>query len=250
MNILVLQPVRPSNPPELRAMADALLARLQGSNSGMQFDIRQDDTALAIPPHPSLYMRHATVRNYMLDTYLKPEHDMVFWVDSDLIDYPADLPTQLITAARQWQWRDVQTRTELGQALMSLSVPAIIIAPLVLLSETSGWKDRFYDIGGFIEHGNRARIYPPWFEQNGDVIELDSVGCCYLAPAELYRWQGVAVGQAVIGAYARYAPPPTDYYVEHWSVMQQARKRGYRICCLTTARAVHAWLPDYGLEAN
>lgn len=215
MNILVLQPIRPSNPHALRDRASELLYAMPAANLGMRFDIRQDDAALDIPPHPSLYMRHATVRNYMLDTYLRDEHTHVLWVDSDLIDYPADLPTRLA---------EVGDRT--------------ITAPLPLLSPTSGWSSRFYDIGGFIEDGNRARMWAPWFNQEGEVIELDSVGCCYLAPAELYR------------AGVRYAPPPTDYYVEHWSVMQEARKRGYRICALTGVRAIHAWLPDYGMEAN
>jgi len=215
MNILVLQPIRPSNPPALRAVANTLLARLPAANPGMCFDIRQDDAALDIPPPPSLYIRHATVRNYMLDTYLTEAHDAVLWVDSDLIDYPADLPTRL---------------AEFGDRA--------IVAPLALLSPASGWSNRFYDIGGFIEHGNRARMWPPYFEQQGDVIELDSVGCCYLAPAQLYR-DGV-----------RYSPPVTDYYVEHYSVMAEARRRGYRVCCLTTTCVMHAWLPDYGLEAS
>ncbi len=215
MNILVLQPIRPTNPPALRQIADELLARMEGANPGMTFDICQDDAALDIPPHPSKYIRHATVRNYMLDRYLKAEHDVVFWVDSDLIDYPAALPTLLHTAN-----------------------PDGITAPLALLSDTSGWTDRFYDIGGFVEKGARARMWRPWFDQRGDVIELDSVGCCYLAPAQLYRG-GV-----------RYAPPPTDYYVEHWSVMREARRQGYRIACLTTARVTHAWLLDFGLGAN
>jgi hypothetical protein len=215
MNILVLQPIRPNHPPALRERASALLAALPAANPGMRFDIRQDDTALAIPEHPSLYKKHAMVRNYMLDTYLRDEHDAVLWVDSDLVEYDAALPS-----------------------LLHAANPGGITAPLALLSPTSGWADRFYDIGGFIEDGRRAQMWRPWFEQQGDVIELDSVGCCYLAPAELYR------------AGARYAPPPTDYYVEHWSVMRQAKQRGYRICALTTARAIHAWLPDYGLEAN
>jgi hypothetical protein len=212
MNILILQPIRPSNPPALRTIADALLARLEGANPGMTFDICQDDSALDIPLHPSLYMRHATVRNYMLDRYLKAEHDAVLWIDSDLIDYPADLPTRLAAYG---------DRT--------------IVAPIAILDK---WQRRFYDIGGFIEQGNRARMWPPWFQQQGEVIELDSVGCCYLVPAQLYRG-GV-----------RYSPPPTDYYVEHWSVMRQAKALGYRVCALTTVRVVHAWLPDFGLEAN
>ncbi len=236
MNILVLQPTRPSNPPALRARAEGLLWGLVTSNPGMTFDVRQDDTALEIPAHPSLYMRHATVRNYLLDTYLKDEHTHVLWVDSDLIDYPAELPTLLMGVVGETQ---------------------TICAPLAVLDDTHlTQKNRFYDIGGFIENGKRARMYPPWFDQQGDVIELDSVGCCYLAPAALYRSATVPgetteiyTSQHFFPA-ARYSPPHTDYYVEHWSVMQAAKKRGYRICALTTAIATHAWLPDYGMRPN
>jgi hypothetical protein len=252
MNILVLQPIRPSNPLALRERANALLARLPAANPGMCFDIRQDDAALEIPPHPSLYIRHATVRNYMLDRYLREEHDAVLWIDSDLIDYPADLPTRLAGVSKQlkeqcprcgarlvaWLGADGYDCAECGNGWCAPEPDRLIVAPLVLLSPTSGWPGRFYDIGGFIEKGNRARMWPPYFEQQGAVIELDSVGCCYLAPAQLYRDR------------VRYSPPVTDYYVEHFSVMQEACKRGYRIYCLTTASAMHAWLPDYGLEPN
>jgi len=216
----MLQPIRPSNPPALRARADALLARLAGD-----IEIVQDDSALDIPPHPSRYMRHATARNYMLDRYLKPYHTHVLWIDSDLIDYPADLATRLLSVNPS-------------------AAGAAIIAPLALLDASPARlafdpnPERFYDVGGFIEHGRRAAYHPPFFLQDGPLIDLDSVGCCYLAPAALYR-DGV-----------RYKPPITDYYVEHWSVMQQARKRGYRIVALRDARAIHAWLPDYGMEAN
>jgi hypothetical protein len=222
-NVLVLQPIRPSNPPALRARADALLERMCAVSPGLE--VRQDDTALDIPPHPSVYMRHATVRNYMLDRYLKPEHTHVLWIDSDLIDYPSDLPALLM---------------EVNPSVTG----AAIIAPLALLDASPARlvfdpsPERFYDVGGFIEVGRRAAYHPPFFVQDGPLIELDSVGCCYLAPAALYRG-GV-----------RYKPPITDYYVEHWSVMQAARKRGYRICALTQVRAIHAWLPDFGLEAN
>lgn len=217
MNVLVLQPTRPSNPPALRARADELLTRMVGANPGMIFDVRQDDTALEIPAHPSKYMRHATVRNYMVDTYLRPQHSHVLWIDSDLIDYPANLPTLLHDEAKR-----------------TLTTPTIV-APMAVLDH---YPERFYDIGGFVENGRRANMEQPWFRQTGDVIELDSVGCCYLTPAMLYH-QGL-----------RYSPPVTDYYVEHWSVMLAAKRKGWRICALTRVRATHAWLPDYGLEPS
>jgi len=249
VTILVLQPTRPSNPPALRARADALLSSLEGANPGMVFDVCQDDSAVPIPPHPSRYMRHATVRNYMLDRYLRPEHTHVLWIDSDLIDYPADLPTLLIGAGDKlrkccpccgysipvWLGGNGYDCAECGNAWEVQPATHTIAAPFAMLDRC---QDRFYDIGGFVEKGNRARMWPPHFDQQGDVIELDSVGCCYLAPAALYH-DGV-----------RYVPPPTDYYVEHWSVMQAARRRGYRIVALRDVKVVHAWLPDYGLELS
>jgi hypothetical protein len=235
-NILVLQPIRPSNPLALRERADTLLARLEGANPGMDFDICQDDATVDVPAHPSKYMRHATVRNYMLDAYLRPEYTHVLWIDSDLVDYPAELPSLLIDAA------DLHT----------------IVAPLALLAESNDpvrkvfGPNRFYDIGGFIERGKQARLFPPYFEQEGAVIELDSVGCCYLAPADLYRSSYISerVSQAMPVPAVRYAPPPSDYYVEHWSVMQEAKKRGYRVVALSNVCVMHAWLPDYGLGVN
>lgn len=217
-NILVLQPIAPTNPPALRERADALLARMRAANPGL--DIRQDDDLIAVPPHPSRYIRHATIRNWMLDKYLREEHTHVLWVDSDLIDYPADLPSVLLAA------------------------PGEIVAPMAVLDPSPARLrvfpevERFYDIGGFIEQGKRCRLNPPWFDQDGAVVELDSVGCCYLAPAALYH------------AGVRYKPPATDYYVEHWNVMREARKRGLRIIALRDVRCVHAWLPDYGLGVN
>jgi len=212
MTILVLQPIRPTNPPALREKANCLLERMFFRCDALRFDVHQDDSAIPVPDHKSVYMRHATVRNYMLDRYLKPEHEYVLWIDSDLIDYPADLPHTLM---------------EYGERA--------IVAPFAMLDK---WPHRFYDIGGFIEKGSRARMWPPYFNQDGAAITLDSVGCCYLAPAQLYH-EGV-----------RYSPPPTDYYVEHWSVMREARQRGYKVMALRDVRVTHAWLPDYGLDAN
>ena len=221
MNILVLQPTRPTNPPALRLIAQQLLARLPDANPGMSFEMHADVCDIEIYVSPSKYTAHATARNWMLDQYLTEQHDYVFWVDSDLIDYPADLPMRL-----------------------HATNPGGITAPLVLLDASPARlrydadPERFYDIGGFIERGIRAGLWQPWFNQSGELIDLDSVGCIYLAPAALYR-DGV-----------RYAPAETDYYVEHYSVCQAAKARGYRVCALTTARAIHAWLPDYGLPVN
>lgn len=159
------------------------------------------------------YSNHARVRNAMLDAFLRPEHTHVFWADSDLIAYPADLPRRLLALA-----------------------PDGIAAPGVTL-DTQG-EDRFYDIAGFIEApgGPWGRIWPPWFNQPGPVVELTSVGCCYLANAEIYR------------AGARYAH--TDGYVEHYAVGLAARAQGRPVRADLRLRAVHAWLPNFGEEIH
>lgn len=215
MNVVVLIPIRADHPPALREQATALALELPGANPGMEFDIHLDDTVVETPASPSRYAPHAAKRNYMLDTYLRPQHAAVLWVDSDLIAYDADLPSRLHRAN-----------------------PGGITAPLPLLAPSCGSSQRFYDIAGFIEDGVRVPYTPPYFKQTGEVITLDCVGCFYLAPAQLYR-DG-----------ARYRPALTDYYVEHWSVMRTAEARGIPIRALTTARVIHAWLPDYGLRVN
>lgn len=211
MNLLILQPIRPNHPEALRQRADAALRNLAIPDDWV-VTICQDDTPITPPPSPSIYAKHAAVRNHMLDHYLKPEHNLVLWIDSDLIDYPSDLIALLYTAN-----------------------PGGIAAPFVFLDKHPG---RFYDIGGFIESGRRFGLNAPYCRQTGDVVSLDSVGCLYLAPASLYH------------AGARYSAPPTDYYVEHWSVMQQAKQRGLSIVGLRNVIVTHAYLPMFGLPLN
>jgi len=211
MNLLILQPIRPNHPEALRQRADVALRALILPDN-WTVTTCQDDTPITPGPSPSIYAKHAAVRNHMLDTYLKPEHDLVLWIDSDLIDYPHNLISLLYAAN-----------------------PGGIAAPFVFLDKHPA---RFYDIGGFIEHGRRFGLNAPYCRQTGDVVQLDSVGCLYLAPASLYH------------TGARYSAPPTDYYVEHWSVMRQARQRGLSIVGLRNVIATHAYLPMFGLPLN
>ena len=232
--ILIAQPRNPHNPPALAAVADVLLARLHEANPTLDLDVQVDSTPIKVPADSPAYTRHACARNHLIDTRLRDEHTHVLWIDSDLIDYPADLPMRLWEATGE------------GRG---------IAAPVVTLDWHEGrdygglnWPERFYDIGGFIENGRRVRMHKPWFDQPGPMYDLDSVGCCYLIPAWLYR-EGV-----------RYAPPGLPHYrrwhgggvgpfcVEHYSVMRAAKEAGLRIVALGEVRAVHAWLPDYGLE--
>lgn len=232
-SILVAIPERPSNPDALKTQTKLLSWRLEEANPDLDLDVQIVRTPIHIPDASPIYTRHAVVRNHVIDTRLRNKHDFVLWIDSDLCDYPADIPS-LLLETNELLIRD--GKVEHGA----------IVAPVVTLDKHG---DRFYDIGGFIEGGKRANLYPPWFSQEGPLVELDSVGCLYLIPAWLYK------------AGIRYAPPPLGLYyeqdnrlcayvVEHYSVMQGARAQGVRVFARTDIRAVHAFLPDYGLEIN
>ena len=266
--ILIAQPRNPHNPPALTAVADALLARLHAANPTLDLDVQVDSAPIKVPADSPAYTRHACARNHLIDTRLRDEHTHVLWIDSDLIDYPADLPTRLwgvamgrrcpacFDTAIAFHAHGFGDCGACGYSWLQMGHgKEAITAPVVTLDYHEGrdyggmnWPDRFYDIGGFIENGRRVRMHKPWFDQPGPMYDLDSVGCCYLIPAWLYR-EGV-----------RYAPPGLPHYrrwqgggvgpfcVEHYSVMRAAAAAGLRIVALGEVRAVHAWLPDYGLE--
>lgn len=204
MNVLVLQPHRPDTPTALLERAWALLGALVAAHPEHVIRTVQQP-GIAINPLPGTYGPHAAVRNQFIDVYLQPWHDAVLWVDVDLISYPADILRRLLV-------------------LGGVSAPAIILDR----------AETFYDLGGFIENGRAFRPYRPWCMQPGPVVELESVGCLYVVPADVYR-RG-----------ARYDPSGPHYGVEHHSVCQAAKRMGYPVRADLSIEARHAWLPDYG----
>jgi hypothetical protein len=92
-----------------------------------------------------------------------------------------------------------------------------------------GW---FYDTGGFIHQGRTTERWAPKWVQESGVVEMDSVGSCYLVPADVYR-NG-----------ARYSA--SDITVEHVALLAEAREMGYRVFADCDTRVEHAFLPKYG----
>jgi hypothetical protein len=92
-----------------------------------------------------------------------------------------------------------------------------------------GW---FYDTGGFVDLAGQYADFVHGIGGQEDEVEMQSVGCVYLAPAELYR-QG-----------CRYAPVGNE--VEHLSFMRQARALGTRVLATRKLNVTHAYLPKYG----
>ncbi|RMG95859.1 MAG: hypothetical protein D6706_11255 [Chloroflexi bacterium] len=171
------------------------------------------------PSHAGRFWYHAVAREELIFDYLKDEHDYILWVDADIVSAPPDLPALLYDAN-----------------------PDGVTAPLVLIEGTP----QFYDTLGFIEDGARTRPFPPYFDGpvTDGLVDLDSVGCIYLAPADVVRQESYG---------SRPYDPKYDHpsiaqtgHTDHWPVMCAAADEGYRIACLTTAVAYHADLSEEG----
>lgn len=217
MTTLVLIPVRPDLHPALRRQAETLARALHGETE-LVMDARPwHSDAQAYGDWRRRIEACAAMRQAIVTDALRPHHTAVLWVDADIILYPPDILARLERLAQP-------QGDETGEA---------ITAPAVLLNRH---HQRFYDIGGFIEQGRFARMGQPWFDQPGPVVHLDSVGCVYRVPADLYR-QGAQ--------HAR-----VEHYSDHYSVCQFARAQGRGVRADISIQAVHAWLPDFGEPAH
>lgn len=162
------------------------------------------------------YGTNAIARNMLVDEHLHDHHTHILWLDVDLVTVPADLIEQLLEVS-----------------------DADVVAPLIYVEKlhaylspsmrNGGW---FYDTGGFIQNGRMTAMFGAEFE-GGDIIELDSVGSCYVIPADVYR------------AGLRYSAEGTT--VEHVALMAAARELGYRVIARRDTVIEHAFLPKYGV---
>ncbi|MBC8010629.1 MAG: hypothetical protein H7067_11095 [Burkholderiales bacterium] len=227
-SILVLIPVKPGTPEadveHARFLAERALQNWPAP-SRIVFDRR--GAAPSRKEHPWRITPLAAIRQGMINDHLRDEH-WVFWVDLDITYYPAELISTLVS------------RAEGG-----------IAAPFVFMCApgraTSG--SQFYDTAGFVEKGRWCLPYPPYFQQPGPVYDLDSVGCCYLVPAELYR-QGARHEQdhgsrrwIEIHGESSAATTRRDWhnitYTDHYTVCEFARKRGLPVRAFADIAAYH-----------
>ncbi len=236
-SILILTPVNPRARPDLIERARSLARK--ASEGIRHCRIVYDDTGEAPArglPHPVRQKALADLRQRMVEQHLRDEK-WIFWIDADIVDYPPFLIEELIK------------RAEGG-----------IAAPLVLME--GNVKDppgnhgfgpgRFYDIAGFVEEKRWARFTPPYFDQNGPVYRLDSVGSCYLVNADLYR-NGAAhmIDPASerflnneqswsVDLIARNQRGPATAYTEHYSVCQFAIRHELPVRAFSDLIAYHA----------
>ena len=189
-------------------------------------------------PHPFRQAALAEIRQNMVDKYLG-EASWVFWVDVDIVDYPASLFVDLISRVKKG-----------------------IAAPILLMDgelgtgpayrDGFGWG-KFYDVAGFVEGNRWARFEEPWFDQPGPEYSLDCVGGCYAVSGEIYRggarhlpdaYSLELVSKGITKwnreTVAANQKGPANCFTEHYSVCQWAKQRGYPVRAFSDLVARHA----------
>lgn len=159
--VLVAIPYKDTLHPALYERMNYLAGRLVGGNPDYLLDIvckKSSGPGMFKNTGSNPFQGHANARNALLNRYLS-DHDMVMWIDADLVDYPADIITRLDKAN-----------------------PGGVTAPVVLIEGTR----RFYDTYGYRQNGKQVLCDWPYFNPTGQLVTLDSVGCAYLIPASVY----------------------------------------------------------------
>jgi len=207
MKVLVATPARARTPARLLEISEAIYESLTWRNR---------ERALYVNDYPAAegkYQNNARARNELLDQFLSPEQTHILWLDVDLVDVPPNIIGLLAEVSE-----------------------TDVVAPFVFMEPNPIFPARrFYDVGGFVKDGEGFNLYPPYCE-GGDLVELDSVGSCYLIPAHVYREP------------CRYTPRGNE--VEHLSLMAQAREMGLKVYARRDVIVRHAWLPRFGVDLH
>lgn len=188
-------------------------------------------------PHPYRQTALAKIRQDMVDGQLETA-DWVFWIDADIVDYPENLFSELIS------------RADGG-----------IASPILLMDGKSGMRPlnadgfgpgKFFDVAGFVEGLRWARFEEPWFDQVGPRYSLDSVGGCYAVNADIYRRGARHTPDAYSLEFIRQGlqwtsetvatnqKGPANCFTEHFSVCQWAKQHGLPVRAYRDLVALHA----------
>lgn len=214
--VLIASPVRANSPVVFREMNTAVVEKLTYPNF----------TRLVWPNVQAAglgkYRPNATARNELIDQFLEPEFEWVLWMDIDIIQAPKNLIEALMSES-------LEHATDIGPAITAPMVWMERVKDGPVSIENGGW---FYDTGGFQDEAGEFADFRDGVAGSGRTVEMQSVGCVYLVPAELYR-QGL-----------RYRP--TGHEVEHLSFCHAAKAQGARVIAVRELNVTHAYLPKYG----
>jgi hypothetical protein len=220
--ILVIVPMKVGIHPELYAKAWALVQRVPPANPRMQFCIVVDTIKCPSSDQDSTpWSKVARVRNRIVREHRLELFTHVLWIDADVVEYDASLPTRLL-----------------------MGNPEGVAAPMVLIEGT----DQFYDTSAFVlkdkgdvdpenrfaQAGRQLGASPPYWPEvpADDIVEVDCVGTFYLVHTDVYR----------TGVLHEDHPSFTD----HWSICRRARQLGRKVTVDRRLAVQHADLPAYG----
>jgi len=177
-----------------------------------------------VPSYQSKFAAESNARNAVIDKHLKDEHTHVFWIDTDVVEFDAQIIEKLATL---------------------INLERDVVAPYVFLEDNDTWPfKRFYDISCFIDSSgdnfDYKEPYNPWMEVDhrlGTEQALhpcNCVGTCFLMPASIYK-MGV-----------RY--DPLDERNEHIPFFEEVKERGFAVWATALVEIRHAFLPKYGIN--
>ena len=180
-------------------------ALLNGWCFKMENKERACSTVYVNPPEGSRMAKMAFLRNNLLE-YCQ-DADYVFMIDSDVVMFPSNLIELLLLHKKD------------------------IVAPMVYIEG----MDQFYDTFAFRLGGVRFDVAAPEHPfipsevKGGGLVELTSVGTCYLMSGEVAR-------------AARYGDGDCEQVV----FCEDARRKGYKVWVDSTVRVEHVDLGAYG----
>jgi GT2 family glycosyltransferase len=210
-SVMIGIPISPRLPTVLADRCLTLATALPGANRRFLCDLQVN--AAAVPSGPRL-ARLAAARNPLVEMALNKGHDYLLMVDSDVVQYPADIIERLHETN-----------------------PDGISAPTVLIEGT----DSFYDFMGFL-HGDPPRevgVLPPyWPAALEPVVPMHAVGTLYLINMRVFRETGVRYADPICGA------------TDHIPVCLAAHRLGVPVTADSRVIVHHADLPRYGLAWN
>jgi hypothetical protein len=196
------------------------------------------------------WSRVKRIRNLMIDKYPINNYDYLYWIDSDIIDYPADFLS----------------------AAIGLN-PKGITAPLSLIQ----YSTVFYDWCGY-QKLNATSLYskygknilekacdernfslsPPYIEDSSKITKIDCVGCTYVVPTSIFSKTYGELQQELLDVFdlagvadhkihdniVQYEDHPS--FTDHYTVCAAVRANGGDVCLYSGSVAYHADLPLYG----
>lgn len=227
--ILVAIPMRRDLNPTLIERCTSALGLLEDANPDHHLSSRLDSRDVEpLPADSTPWSKVARARNRMLADLHSGDreigaYDYILWIDADVVDYPADLPSRLIAVN-----------------------PEGVTAPMVFVEGSA--PPRFYDWAAFIAKGtdqvasanpksivgrNLQHDLPYWPKEPSTVnVEMDCVGTITMVPTWIYTEAG-----------ARYEDHPA--FTDHYSICAQCRAWGKKVIVCRDVVAWHADLSKY-----